>query len=87
MRCDASPDFRFLLLLSFPILHSLCCPRTHTKKVFGANNGAKIYGVLFTAFAVASISGTFLTKVRRYLLLCVALSNITHTLAFLNLMF
>ncbi|CAN0178597.1 unnamed protein product, partial [Scytosiphon promiscuus] len=30
--------------------------------VFGGQNGAKVYGVLFTAFAAASISGTFLTK-------------------------
>eukprot|EP00904_Undaria_pinnatifida_P002840 jgi/Undpi1/12557/HiC_scaffold_6.g02226.m1 len=33
-----------------------------TSKVFGGLNGAKIYGVIFSAFAMASISGTFLTK-------------------------
>ncbi|CAM9916017.1 unnamed protein product [Ascophyllum nodosum] len=33
-----------------------------TSKVFGGANGAKIYGVIFSAFALASISGTFLTK-------------------------
>ena len=33
------------------------------RQVFGGLNGAKIYGVLFSAFALASISGTFLTKV------------------------
>lgn len=37
--------------------------RTHVSQVFGASSGAKIYGILFTAFAAASISGTFLTKV------------------------
>lgn len=31
--------------------------------MFGGANGAKIYGVIFSAFAVASISGTFLNKV------------------------
>lgn len=34
-------------------------------QVFGGAIGAKVYGVLFTAFAVASISGTFLTKVKK----------------------
>lgn len=42
----------FVLLLAFV-----------TVKVFGGANGAKIYGVIFSAFAVASISGTFLNKV------------------------
>lgn len=53
--------FCFSFLIPFSLLTRT---RTRTrKKVFGATNGAKIYGVLFTAFAVASISGTFLTKV------------------------
>jgi len=37
--------------------------RAKPTQVFGAQYGAKIYGVLFSAFAAASISGTFLTKV------------------------
>ncbi|CAM9822255.1 unnamed protein product, partial [Phaeothamnion confervicola] len=31
-------------------------------RIFGADNGAAIYGCLFSAFATASIGGTFLTK-------------------------
>ncbi|CAM9495547.1 unnamed protein product [Ectocarpus sp. 4 AP-2014] len=46
----------FCLGGNFAMFPALC------SKVFGGAIGAKVYGVLFTAFAVASISGTFLTK-------------------------
>ncbi|KAG5190612.1 major facilitator superfamily domain-containing protein [Tribonema minus] len=33
-----------------------------TTKIFGVRHGALIYGVLFSAFSIASVSGTFITK-------------------------
>jgi len=33
-----------------------------TSKVFGVRNGASIYSVMFSAFGIASVSGTFITK-------------------------
>jgi MFS transporter, OFA family, oxalate/formate antiporter len=34
----------------------------YTTKLFGVREGALIYGVLFSAFSIASVSGTFITK-------------------------
>ncbi|CAM9435940.1 unnamed protein product [Chrysoparadoxa australica] len=51
-------------------------------KIFGPKNGATIYGILFSAFSMASIGGTFLTKV---LLHAVGWDGIFKVLAGLSL--
>jgi predicted MFS family arabinose efflux permease len=33
-----------------------------TTKLFGGQNGALIYGVLFSAFSIASVAGVLVTK-------------------------
>lgn len=43
-----------------------CLLRDCNHQVFGSREGAKIYGVLFSAFATASIVGAKLTTVSLY---------------------
>jgi MFS family permease len=73
---------------SFLVMHSLChiCLSGNfalmppaIQRMFGAKNGALIYGLVYSAFGSASIGGMMISKVLTYLVHSLGLySNVYH---------